>query len=324
MRPSVAAPLEVAPVPTRAHATPPPATPHHPPPPRDLIMQTNTIQPNQGSDRSCPIHKLLEGTGDAAQRSLPARLTILALGLLAYAMFFGTILYAIGFVSGPWTLLGHTIGVPKAINTGQPVALQSALLINGALLMLFVVQHTIMARPRFKRWWTTIVPHAVERSIFVMFASASLMLLFWLWKPLPEAVWNVQTPWLRHALSAVSLLGWGIVFASSFMVSHWDLFGLRQTTMAFIGRDPSPIEFRLVGLYKLVRHPLMLGFLIAFWSTPTMTIGHLFFAGMTTAYILFGTTIEERDLIAHFGDRYLTYRDRVPGLIPFTKLRRSP
>lgn len=287
-------------------------------------MDTKANHLHQKSEGGCPLHKLFDGAGTAAQRSPGSRLMIFAVGLLAYAMFMVTILYAIGFVSGPWTLLGRTIGVPKGINTGEAGPLVGSLLVNGALLMVFVVQHTIMARPRFKRWWTTIVPEAVERSIFVMLASASLMMLFWLWRPLPEIIWNFEAAWLRLVLSAATLLGWAIVFASSFMVSHWDLFGLRQSAMAFIGLEPAPIEFRLVGLYKFVRHPLMLGFLIAFWATPTMTIGHLFFAGMTTVYILFGTTIEERDLVAHFGDRYLAYRERVPGLIPFFKLGRAP
>lgn len=235
----------------------------------------------------------------------------MAYGLFAYACFFATILYAIGFV-GNWI-------VPKSIDTGEAGGLLASLAINGALLALFVVQHTVMARPAFKRWWTRIVPRAIERSTFVIAASACLGLMYWQWRPLAGEVWNVQSAFARSALVALSLLGWGIVFASSFMVSHWDLFGLRQTWMRLRERAYEPVGFRLVGLYKLVRHPLMVGFLIAFWATPTMSVGHLFFAIMVTGYILFGTWIEERDLVAEHGESYLEYRRKVRGLVPLPK-----
>ena len=246
------------------------------------------------------------GAGECA-----ARVATLGYGLLAYSMFFGTILYAIGWV-GNWL-------VPRSIDSGATSPLAQALLVNSLLLGLFVVQHTVMARPAFKAWWMRIVPRAIERSTYVIAASASLILTFWLWQPLPTVVWSVSNPVAWWGLTALSLLGWTTVLGSSFMVSHWDLFGLRQTWARFRGERYRPVGFRLVGLYKLVRHPLMLGFLIAFWSTPVMTQGHLFFAAMTTGYIFFGTWIEERDLIAEHGDDYLAYRRKVRGFVPLPR-----
>lgn len=240
-----------------------------------------------------------------------ARSATLAYGLAAYALFFIAILYAIGFV-GNWV-------VPKSIDSGAPGALVPSLVINGLLLAVFVVQHTVMARPAFKRWITRVIPAAVERSTFVLLASGALLLAFWQWRPLPQTVWSVEHPALVWGLSGVSLLGWGIVLLSSFMVSHFDLFGLRQVWLRFTGREYAPVGFRLVGLYKLVRHPLMLGFLIAFWATPHMTVGHLFFAVMTTLYIFMGTWFEERDLIAEHGEDYLAYKRSVRGLVPLPK-----
>lgn len=256
----------------------------------------------------CPIHTMFDGAGKGP---LARRLLVLGAGLVAYAMFFGTILYAIGFVSN--------LVVPKGIDTGEPAALGLSLLINGALLALFVVQHTIMARPAFKRWFTRFIPEAMERSIFVGAASACLMLLFWQWRPLPQVVWHVNEATLRWLLIAVSMAGWGIVFASSFMINHFDLFGLRQSFYGFLGRKCPPVSFRLTAFYRFVRHPLMVGFLIAFWATPTMTVGHLFFAVMTTGYIFLGTAIEERDLVAALGEKYIDYRRRVRGFIPIRR-----
>lgn len=246
------------------------------------------------------------GPGETA-----ARLATMAYGLLAYSMFFGTILYAIGWV-GNWF-------VPKSIDSGAAGPLAQALIINSLLLGLFVVQHTIMARPAFKAWWMRIIPRAIERSTFVIAASLCLILTFWLWRPMPAVVWSISNPVAWWALTALSVFGWGLVFASSFMVSHWDLFGLRQAWFRFRGQRYRPVGFRLVGLYRLVRHPLMVGFLVAFWSTPQMTVGHLFFAIMTTGYIFFGTWVEERDLIAEHGEDYLAYRRKVRGFIPLPK-----
>lgn len=256
----------------------------------------------------CPITRLTSGLKGEAELSPAARAGVFAYGLAAYAAFLATILYAIGFVGG--------FLVPKSIDTGPASGLVPSLLINTALLSVFVVQHTVMARPRFKRWWTRIVPEPIERSTFVLAASASLALVFLQWRPLPERIWTVDNAWLAGALTGVSMLGWVLVFASSFMVSHWDLFGLRQVFLCLKGKRYVPLGFRIVGLYRLVRHPLMLGFLIAVWAAPAMTVGHLFFAAMITAYILLGTTLEERDLMAHFGDSYAAYRRDVPGIIP--------
>lgn len=238
-------------------------------------------------------------------------IAIFAYSCLAYGSFLAAILYAIGFVGG-WV-------VPKSIDTGTPGPVLLSLLINTGLLTLFVLQHTIMARPAFKRWWTTVIPRAAERSTFVLLASATLGMIFWLWQPAPGVVWSAGHPWAVVGLNALSLAGWGIVFLSSFLVSHADLFGLRQGWLRLCNREYFPVGFRLIGLYKLVRHPLMLGFLIAVWSAPHMTVGRLFFAAMITGYILFGTWMEERDLIAEHGRAYLEYRKKVRAFIPLPR-----
>jgi protein-S-isoprenylcysteine O-methyltransferase Ste14 len=213
--------------------------------------------------------------------------------------------------------------VPKSIDSGDastPIPL--ALVINALLLSIFVAQHTVMARPAFKSWWTRIIPESIERSTFVLLASASLGVMFWLWRPAPQIVWQFTHPAAVWGLTILSLLGYVIVFVASWMVSHFDLFGLRQVFFRLQERAYQPVGFRLVGLYKIVRHPLMLGFLIAFWATPTMTVGHLFFAIMVTAYIRFGTWMEERDLLAVHGLKYYSYKRKVPGIIPLPRLAR--
>jgi len=278
-----------------------------------MNTQTHPITDTPVKESSgCPIHALIEWK---ATGSLGSRLAILAFGLIAYAAFFGTILYSIGFVG--------SVIVPKSINSGTPGALIPSLLINGLMLFVFVIQHTVMARPWFKSWFTKFVPNAMERSTFVLLSSVILAGTYFFWQPLPEIVWSVSNPVVANGLFALSMLGWVIVFASSFMVSHFDLFGVRQVLTNAAGQDYRPIAFRLVGLYKIVRHPLMLGFLIAFWATPEMTVGHLFFAIMTTGYIVFGTWIEERDLVASFGESYVDYRQKVRGLVPLPKLNKS-
>ena len=285
-----------------------------------MMTETRTVETVRGGRVSaCPFSSLSAAVRGVAReeggverlggtRETLARFGVMAYALVAYAMFFGTILYAIGWV-GNWL-------VPRSIDTGPTGSVAAALVVNSALLMLFVVQHTVMARPAFKRWWVRYVPAPIERSTFVIAASVCLMLTFWLWRPLPGVVWEVTNPVAWWVWTALSLAGWATVFASSFMVSHWDLFGLRQAWLRWRGEKYRPVGFRLVGLYKVVRHPLMVGFLIAFWSAPVMTVGHLFFAVMTTGYIFFGTWMEERDLVAVHGEDYLAYRRKVGGVVP--------
>lgn len=271
--------------------------------PEDPSVPEAASPPRRGG---CPLHAMRDAL---AEPSAPlARIGIFLYGLLAYAAFFGTILYAIGFV-GNWI-------VPKSIDSAATQAPLTALTINALLLSLFVVQHTIMARPVFKRWFVRFVPASMERSTFVLLASGCLMLLFWQWQPVPDVIWAVPAGSLHVALSVLSLAGWATVLLSSFMVSHFDLFGLRQVWFRLRNRPYQPVGFRLRGLYRFVRHPLMLGFLIAFWATPTMTVGHLFFAIMTTAYIALGVAMEERDLVREFGEKYLSYRRQVPAIVP--------
>ena len=240
-----------------------------------------------------------------------SRLLVLLYGCFAYGCFFLTILYAIGFVSG--------LIVPKSMNSGEPGPLGLSILINASLLGLFAVQHMIMARPGFKQRWTKIIPGVMERSTFVLATCACFGLLFWQWQPLPGVIWDLQSPVLRAVLLGISLLGWGIVLFSSFLIDHFELFGLRQVVLHFLGREDRKAPFVERSLYKWVRHPLMTGFLLAFWFTPTMTTGHLLFAALTTAYIIIGTQIEERDLIRAHGDEYRAYRRRTPAFIPIPK-----
>ena len=231
-----------------------------------------------------------------------------AYGAIAYLTFFGTILYAIGFTSG--------LAVPKDIDDGLSGSTVEALIINLALLTVFALQHSIMARKPFKRWWTQFVPAAVERSTSVLLSSLSLIGLFWLWRPIPAIVWNVGEPTLAMALTGLCLFGWALVFLSTFLINHFELFGQQQVIHNLAGRSAAEPKFRTPFLYKLVRHPLYLGFIIAFWATPTMTVGHLLFAGVKTAYILVAIMLEERDLIDLFGDEYKRYRQRVAMLLP--------
>jgi len=249
---------------------------------------------------------------DQGVRSGPiGRLIALLYGIAAYVLFFGTVLYAIGFAEG--------LVVPKGIDDGPVGPAVPSALVNLLLLALFAVQHSVMARPQFKAWWTQFVPKSVERSTYVMLASLALVLLFWQWRPLPEVVWQVADPLIAKAVIGVSFVGWLILFASTFMINHFELFGLHQVANNLIGRSmPAPI-FRAPMLYKLVRHPIYLGFIIAFWAAPTMTVGHLLFAAVTTAYIFVGIWLEERDLIELFGDDYRRYKARVSMLLPWRK-----
>lgn len=240
-----------------------------------------------------------------------ARAATLAFGVLAYLAFLGTFLFAIGFVGG---------FAPLSVDGGRVAPLGEALLVNAALLGLFAVQHTVMARLAFKRVWTRIVPPAIERSTFVLATCLVFATIFSQWCALPGVLWQLEGP-AAWALHAVSALGYGLVLLGSFQIDHFALFGLAQTWRHFRGVQTPPVHFEERGLYRRVRHPLMLGFLIAFWATPTMSFGHLFFAAMVTGYILIGTQIEERTLIAEHGEAYRAYRRRVPGLLP--RLRRA-
>jgi protein-S-isoprenylcysteine O-methyltransferase Ste14 len=232
-------------------------------------------------------------------------------GLVAYLAFFVTILYAIGFVSG--------LVVPKAIDTGMIVPIEEALVVNLFLMSIFAVQHSVMARKQFKQWWTQFVPAAIERSTYVLLASLALLFLFWQWRPIPTPVWQIADPQIAMAVTGLSHIGWLIVFTSTFLINHFELFGLHQVTNNLAGRDMPAPRFRTPLYYRFVRHPIYLGFIIAFWAAPTMTVGHLMFAAVTTAYICLGILLEERDLVEVFGDDYRNYRDRVAMLVPWRK-----
>ena len=236
------------------------------------------------------------------------RIPLFTYGVIAYAIFFVTFLYAAGFVGN--------IGVPKSLDSGPQGSFGYALLINSILLAVFALQHSIMARPAFKKLWTRVVPEPIERSTYVLFASLALILLFTFWQPMGVTIWNVENPAGRAALYGLSAAGWLTVLVATALINHFDLFGLRQVYLYLRGREYTRLPFKTPLLYKHVRHPLYLGFLFAFWATPTMTVAHLFFAFMTTAYILVAIQLEERDLVAHLGRDYAEYRKRVPMLIP--------
>ena len=241
-----------------------------------------------------------------------SRVLTLLYGVSTYLFFFATFVYLVGFV-GDWV-------VPKTIDSGQPApSAGDAIAINLLLLGLFAVQHTIMARPAFKQWWTRIVPPQVERSTFVLLATVALAVMVWQWRPIPDVIWQVTSPAGVALLSGISLAGWTIVFISTYLIDHFALFGLRQTVSYALARPESHAPFTERWFYRYVRHPLMSGFLIAFWFTPTMTQGHLLFAVANTVYILFGVTIEERTLIYLHGGDYEAYRKRVPMLFPFRR-----
>jgi methanethiol S-methyltransferase len=230
-----------------------------------------------------------------------------------YAIFLGVFLYAIGFV--------ENVVVPKSIDSGLSGSLASSLLIDAALLTLFAVQHSVMARPGFKRLWTRVVPQDIERSTFVLFASVALALLCWQWRPLPQPVWSTEDPTAAGTLLVISWSGWGLVLLSTFLISHFHLFGVSQGFARLLGSKLPEPAFVTPLLYKWLRHPIYAGFIIAFWAAPRMSLGHLFFAVATTGYIFVGIWLEERDLIAYFGDRYRQYRATVGMLVPRIRRR---
>jgi protein-S-isoprenylcysteine O-methyltransferase Ste14 len=244
------------------------------------------------------------------------RVSTFIYGVFCYLIFFGTFLYAVGFI-------GNVV-VTKSIDSGRTGTLLEALLVNTALLTVFAVQHSVMARPWFKRAWTRLVPKPAERSTYVLFSSVALLLLFWQWRPIGGVVWDVQQPLLRLFIYGLFAKGWLLVLLSTFLLNHFDLFGLRQVYLFLIGREYTQLKFGTPILYRRVRHPLYLGWLFAFWAIPTMTITHLFFAVVTTAYIFIAIQLEERDLIEAHGESYKDYKRRVPMIIPFRFGRTAP
>jgi protein-S-isoprenylcysteine O-methyltransferase Ste14 len=232
-------------------------------------------------------------------------------GLVAYAVFLISFLYAVGFVEG--------LLVPKDIDSGTAVAMSEAFVVDLLLMSLFAVQHSVMARKSFKRWWTQFVPASVERSTYVLSASLALLLLFWQWRPLPGVIWEVADPQVAAAITGLSFFGFLLVLTSTFLINHFELFGLHQVVNNLSGRAMPAQRFRAPLLYGFVRHPIYLGFIIAFWATPVMTLGHLLFATVTTAYIFVGIALEERDLVELFGDEYRRYRKTASMLIPWRK-----
>ncbi|BAU50182.1 membrane protein [Sulfurifustis variabilis] len=242
------------------------------------------------------------------------RIGVFVYGAVAYAVFFATFLYAIGFVGG--------FVVPKSIDSAPTSPLAQALLVNALLLGVFALQHSVMARPAFKRLLTRFVPEPAERSTYVLASSLALIALFAFWQPIGGVVWDVQDPVWRAVLHGLFAFGWGLVLVTTFIINHFDLFGLRQVWLYLRGRPYTRLAFVTPGPYRLVRHPLYVGWFFAFWATPTMTAAHLFFAVATTAYILVAIRLEERDLTAEHGASYTDYRRRVPMLIPRLSRRR--
>jgi methanethiol S-methyltransferase len=255
----------------------------------------------------------IQALNDDARRQghLIGRMVAFLYGVAAYLVFFVTFLYAIGFV--------EDMIVPKTIDSGAAGPTMQALIVNLVLMSIFAIQHSVMARPRFKRWWTNFVPPSVERTTYVLFASLALALLLWQWEPIPAVAWQLAEPRLAMAVTGLSLVGWLIVLSSTFLINHFELFGLYQVTNNLTGRAMAAARFRTPVFYRFVRHPIYLGFIIAFWAASTMTVGHLLFAAVTTAYIFVGIWLEERDLIEVFGDEYRRYRQRVSMLLPWRK-----
>jgi protein-S-isoprenylcysteine O-methyltransferase Ste14 len=240
------------------------------------------------------------------------KIIVFLFGILSYVVFLVAFLYAIGFVGN--------ILVPKSIDSGPETNLLTAVLINVGLLSIFAIQHTIMARPVFKKWWITIVGPGAERSIFVLLTSLALLLMYWKWLPIKSVIWQAENEIIILIINVVFVLGWLMVLLSTFMINHFHLFGLKQILDNLQNKEISGLKFRKVYLYKLVRHPIMLGFIIAFWATPLMTAGHLLFAVVTTLYIFIAIKyLEERDLKDAIGEPYEKYQKEVPMIIPFIK-----
>ena len=236
------------------------------------------------------------------------RISIFIYGVVSYAVFFATFLYAIGFVGN--------FAVPRTLDGAIELPLWQALTVDVLLLGLFAIQHSVMARPAFKRWWTRYIPQSAERSTYVLLSSLALIALFHCWQPLGGQIWSIANPLGQTIMYTLFAFGWLLVLVSTFLINHFDLFGLRQVWLHLRGRDYRPLRFGTPWLYRYIRHPLYLGWFFAFWATPTMTMTHLLFAVMTTAYILIAIRFEERDLVSHFGERYRSYQRQVPMLLP--------
>ncbi|MCB9781435.1 MAG: isoprenylcysteine carboxylmethyltransferase family protein [Candidatus Omnitrophica bacterium] len=244
------------------------------------------------------------------------RILTFVYGVASYALFFLTFLYMIGF-------LGN-FAVPKTIDNGTETSLPLALMVNVSLVLLFGLQHSVMARPGFKRMWTRIVPQAAERSTYVLMSSLALILLMWQWRPMTSTVWSIESVMGQSVMYALFGMGWLTVLITTFLINHFDLFGLRQVTLYLMGRDYTSLGFVTPGPYKHIRHPLYVGWLMAFWATPTMTVGHFLFAGLQLAYILVAIRYEERDLVEFHGEDYANYREKTPMFIPKVGREMSP
>jgi len=261
-----------------------------------LVMQTAVANPRTESNQN-----------EAERASSVSRIAILIYGITSYVIFFVTFCYAAGFI-------GNFI-VPKSIDSPREIGVLAAVGINSALLLLFALQHSIMARPAFKLWWTRFVPAAAERSTYVLFSSLALILLFVFWQPIGGTIWHIENTIGRAVMYGFFAFGWLLVLVTTFLINHFDLFGLRQVWLHFRGRPYTHLEFKVPSLYKVVRHPLYVGWFIAFWATPTMTAAHLLFAVLTTVYILIAIQFEERDLVTHHPE-YVDYKKQVPMLVP--------
>ncbi len=236
-------------------------------------------------------------------------------GAASYLLFVVSFLYLVGFLAG---FVGDIV-VPRSVDHGIAASIGEAVVVNMALLGVFAGQHSVMARPGFKRWWTRFVPPSIERSTYVWLSSLALLLLYWQWRTMPAIIWDVQQPAGRTVVWGLFWLGWAIAFASTFMINHFDLFGLRQVYLAWRGKPYTDLDFHVRLFYRLVRHPLMLGFIIAFWAAPTMTAGHLLFTTVITSYVLIAMQLEEHDLVAALGNKYRDYRRQVSMLIPLPR-----